>query len=111
MAANDRLSLRICWKTGCEIEPRLYGGKRLMNSTSLSGSFTGIDRSITESIRLKIAVLAPMPRARDATAITVNSGLRRKSRAPWTRSRAKIFDPSQTALVAAGLLDLVGAAK
>jgi hypothetical protein len=46
-----------------------------MNSTSLSGSFTDIDRSITESIRLNIAVLAPMPRARDATATTVKRGL------------------------------------
>jgi len=42
------------------------------STTSDSGSDTGKDRSKIASMKLKIAVLAPMPSARDETASKVN---------------------------------------
>jgi len=41
---------------------------------------TGSDLSITASMMLKMAVLAPMPRARDRMAMTANPGLLRSRR-------------------------------
>jgi hypothetical protein len=75
IAVNDWLSVRICSNSGYEIAPRPRE-KYFMNSTSLSGSVTGIDRSMMVSIRLKIAVFAPMPSASESTATSVKTGLR-----------------------------------
>ena len=49
-------------------------GYLLRSSTSCSGSRTGSWRSISVLIRLKIAVLAPMPSARERMATAVNAG-------------------------------------
>src|SRR5579872_4620100 len=49
--------------------------------TSSPGRCTGSSRNITVSIRLKIAVLAPMPRARVITATAVKPGDLRSMRA------------------------------
>ncbi len=54
----------------------------LPNRTSLSGSWTGSDLSITASSKLKMAVLAPMPSASESTAIRVNPGLFNSMRNP-----------------------------
>jgi hypothetical protein len=52
------------------------------NNTSSAGSFTGKDRSMTASSRLKMAVLAPMPKASESRATTVIAGLRNMARLP-----------------------------
>src|SRR5487761_803821 len=54
--------------------------------TSCSGFCTGSIRSITVSIRLKIAVLAPMPSASVSTATAVKPGDLRNMRTPYRRS-------------------------
>src|SRR5690606_17621647 len=54
--------------------------------TSSSGSGTGSERSITASMRLKMAVLAPMPSANDSTATVVKPGLRSSPRKAWRRA-------------------------
>src|ERR1017187_2594266 len=58
--------------------------------TSCSGCATGRRRSIYWSIRVKMAVLAPMPRESEATATRVNSGLRRKLRRANLRSKRNL---------------------
>src|SRR6266545_4859026 len=61
-------------------EPRLFPicGPVVHIITSCSGSFTGSRRSISWSISVKMAVLAPIPNASDAIATVVNTGLERK---------------------------------
>src|SRR6476660_3126687 len=54
--------------------------------TSRSGSATGSFRSSIWSMSVKMAVLAPMPRARDRIATSANSGLRRSPRTARRRS-------------------------
>ena len=49
-------------------------------STSCSGDWTGSQRSISASITLKIAVLAPMPSASVTTTTLANAGVLRSSR-------------------------------
>src|ERR1017187_7926251 len=58
--------------------------------TSWPGCATGRRRSINWSIRVKMAVLAPMPRESDATATKVNSGLRRRLRRANRRSKRNL---------------------
>src|ERR1017187_2418174 len=58
--------------------------------TSCSGCATGSRRSINWSIRVKMAVLAPIPRAREATATKVKSGLRRRLRRANRRSNRNL---------------------
>src|ERR1019366_125981 len=58
--------------------------------TSCSGRATGRRRSINWSIRVKMAVLAPMPRASEATATSVKSGLRRRLRSANRRSNRNL---------------------
>jgi hypothetical protein len=48
--------------------------------TSRSGSAYGSGRMSTPRATVNIAVLAPMPMARVATAASVNAGLRRRTR-------------------------------
>src|SRR6266446_2064690 len=50
------------------------------------GSLTGMVRRRTESMSWKMAVLAPMPRARVRTEIMAKPGLRRRRRKAWRRS-------------------------
>ena len=45
-----------------------------------SGSFTGSIRSMSWSISVKIAVFAPIPRARESVAMPAKSGFRRSVR-------------------------------
>jgi hypothetical protein len=49
------------------------------NVTSCSGLRTGRLRSITWLMRVKMAVLPPMPRASDRSAMAVNAGLKSQS--------------------------------
>jgi hypothetical protein len=49
------------------------------SSTSCSGWLTGSVFRMTALIRLKMAVLAPMPRASDRIAVVANPGLERKA--------------------------------
>src|SRR5450756_854971 len=58
--------------------------------TSCSGWATGKRRSINWSIRVKMAVLAPMPRESEATATKVKSGLRRRLRRANRRSNRNL---------------------
>jgi hypothetical protein len=51
-------------------------------ATTTPGVSTGNDFSITASMRLKIAVFAPMPNAIDKMAVAANPGLLRRSRPP-----------------------------
>ena len=50
--------------------------------TSWAGFVTGNGRRITAFIKLKIAVFAPMPKARETIAMAVVMGLRRSIRTP-----------------------------
>src|SRR5580698_893991 len=59
------------------------------NTTRLSGSLKGSGRRRTPSTREKIAVVAPMPRARVKTMATVNPGFLRKRRKVRRRSFAR----------------------
>src|SRR5947208_881213 len=58
--------------------------------TSRPGSFTGKSRSINWSIKVKIAVLAPMPSARERIATAANRGLRRIARRANRKSRTRL---------------------
>src|SRR5439155_556051 len=76
-----------CWKSwymGYEVlrVPRLFPmcGPLGQTMTNCSGFLTGSRRSINWSIKVKMAVLAPIPNASEATATSVNKGLRRKFR-------------------------------
>ena len=53
---------------------------RHISNRSRSGCFTGIGRNSVDSISVKMAVFAPMPRASESTATAVNPGLRRSIR-------------------------------
>src|ERR1700736_2006507 len=57
--------------------------------TRALGSCTGSWRSITALISVKIAVLAPMPSARQPTATAVKPGVRRRVRRAYLRSWRK----------------------
>ena len=70
--------------------------------TSRSGSSTGRSRRRTWSIRVKIAVLAPMPRARVSTTTRVKAGFftnaRRASRRSCSRSSIVILQGPRAVL-------------
>ena len=61
----------------CDIELTRAGSPI---ATSCSGSETGSERTMTASIKVKIAVLAPIPSASAATMTAVNPALRRSVR-------------------------------
>ena len=67
---------------------------RSQTSTSRSGSWKGRGRRSTASTMLNRAALAPMPRARVATATTVKPGRRTRSRTPSFRSCRRSFIPA-----------------
>jgi hypothetical protein len=52
----------------------------VVTRTSSSGRLTGSDRSITASMRLKIAVFAPMASPRERIATSAKPGLARSER-------------------------------
>jgi hypothetical protein len=52
------------------------------SSTSCCGFFTGNERNITASIRLKMAVFAPIPSASESSATSVMPGERSIARRP-----------------------------
>ena len=60
----------------------MFGALRALhfNKTSCAGFSTGSERSSTASIKLKIAVFAPIPKANVSTATAVNAGLLRNMR-------------------------------
>ena len=76
-------------RRGCGWPP----GGASQSITSASGSRYGSARSSAASNRLKIAAVAPMPRARIATASAVNPGARHSTRAPYRRSRQNVMRP------------------
>ena len=57
---------------------------------SCCGSRTGSRRRSNWSTSVKMAVLAPIPRPSDATAMKVKSGLRRRTRSANFRSESKL---------------------
>ena len=61
-------------------------GPSVRNCTICSGCETGKERNSTESMRLKIAVFAPMPSASVSTAIAVKPGRFNKPLIPWLMS-------------------------
>src|SRR5436190_19562921 len=61
-------------------------GRSVCRRTICSGCATGSERSITESIRLKMAVFAPMPSAKVSTPIMVKPGRLIRLLIPWRRS-------------------------
>ena len=68
-------------------------GVVVVTSTSRSGSATGSLRRIRLSIREKMAVFAPMPRAIERVATMVTTGAAPSARNPILRSRQ---NPSTT---------------
>jgi hypothetical protein len=54
----------------------------MVNCTSCCGSRTGSRRSSSESMSVKMAAFAPMPRASETTAIAAKPGLFRSIRLP-----------------------------
>src|SRR5262249_15364508 len=54
-------------------------------------------RSMSWSMRVKMAVLAPIPRARDRIATQANNGLRAMARREYRTSRARLFMEAYTA--------------
>ena len=67
------------------VPPRLVS----QTVTSRSGSRYGSGSSITVRTTLKIAEVAPMPRASVTSAAAVKPGARRSTRTPWRRSRSE----------------------
>ncbi len=59
--------------------------------TSLSGSSKGSGRSSVVLIRLKMTVLAPMPRASESAATMVKPGLLTSIRRPYWMSCQKVL--------------------
>src|SRR6202142_4378369 len=64
--------------------------------TSSSGFLTGNWRSMSWSIRVKMAVLAPMPRAKDRIATEANRGLRRIARRAKRTSGVRLLIQNYT---------------
>ena len=60
---------------------------------SVAGSRTGSGRSTSVLRMLKIAVLAPIPRASDSTAVAANAGVRRKPRSAVAKILSQPFPP------------------
>src|SRR4051812_36248547 len=57
--------------------------------TTSEGRGMGSGRSSSASARLKIATLAPVPKAIERTQIAVSAGVRAQARSPWRRSWRK----------------------
>ena len=95
---KTRFFARTSRKNGCENRSVSPLGKGLKipherpapNNTNCFGCFTGSFRSRSASITLKMAVLAPIPRASERMATPVKAGLRRNirnaNRKSWIRS-------------------------
>jgi hypothetical protein len=68
----------------------LMPGERSHRTTSRSGSGYGSGFRRSAFTTLKIAVLAPMPMASEATITSVNAGLRFKVRSAYRKSCMKV---------------------
>src|SRR6266851_274508 len=68
----------------------------MVSRTSCWGSLTGRRRNKTWSRRVKMAVLAPMPRARVRTATAVKPGVRASMRKVYFRSRRTVSSQPMT---------------
>src|SRR5713101_2464511 len=80
----------------------------MVRKTSCCGSLTGRRRRRTWSRRVKMAVLAPMPRARVRIATAVKPGVRASMRKVYLRSRRTVSSqPAKVRLRAASLAVLV----
>ena len=77
-----------------ELRSRFRLTLRSQTNTSRSGSWKGRGRRSTASTMLNRAALAPMPRARVATATAVKPGRRTRSRTPSFRSWRRSFIPA-----------------
>ena len=77
---------RQCWNFAGDPPGKEPSGPAVMNMTSRSGSGNGTGFSSTELTTEKIAVFAPIPSARAATAAKLKPGLCQTIRSEWLRS-------------------------
>src|SRR6185312_5025970 len=93
MAVNDLAIVRQSRKSAYEVAKFLvtpcFWNAEVIN-TSLSESGNGRGFNITASTMLKIAVFAPMPKARVNRDMTVNAGDLRSVRSPKRRSCSSV---------------------
>src|SRR6266478_1815814 len=80
--------------------------RSLQAMTRRSGFWYGRGRSSTALVTLKMAVLAPTPKAMVSAAVSAKTGLFRKVRPAKARSRNGIFPPHSPAVVAPRILPL-----
>src|SRR6266567_6469657 len=93
ISAKPSWRLRICshmakvsWEYWLENWPEPQWRSAILMVPSSWGFLTGMVRRRTESMSWKMAVLAPMPRARVRTEMMAKPGLRRRRRKAWRRS-------------------------
>src|SRR5437667_8451806 len=80
----------------------------MVSRTSCCGSLTGSSRNKTWSRRVKMAVFAPMPRARVRTATAVKPGVRASMRKVYFKSRRTVSSQPMTVMRrVASLADMV----
>src|SRR6266478_457661 len=94
ISANPSWRLRICshmakvsWEYWLENWPEPQWRSAIRIVPNSWGFLTGMVRRRMESMSWKMAVLAPIPRARVRTEMMVKPGLRRRNRKAWRRSR------------------------
>src|SRR5260221_6460947 len=94
ISAKPSWRLRICshmakvsWEYSLENCPEPQCRSAILIVPNSWGFLTGMVRRRMESMSWKMAVLAPIPRARVRTATKVKPGLRRRNRKAWRRSR------------------------
>src|SRR5437867_556356 len=78
---------KVSWEYRLENWPEPQWRSAIRMVPSSWGFLTGMVRRRMESMSWKIAVLAPIPRARVRTEMMVKPGLRRRNRKAWRRSR------------------------
>src|ERR1700730_9165402 len=88
MSAKERLRARQSTYVAYEVLEPLPSLSRSSSATSWAGLTKASGRRSTPCTTEKIAVFAPIPRARLAIAIAANPGLRARTRAAWRRSCA-----------------------
>src|SRR6267143_6739961 len=78
---------KVSWEYWLENWPEPQWRSAILIVPSSRGFLTGMVRKRMESMSWKMAVWAPIPRARVRTATKVKPGLRRRNRKAWRRSR------------------------
>src|SRR3982074_2805965 len=78
---------KVSWEYWLENWPEPQWRSAILIVPSSRGFLTGMVRKRMESMSWKMAVLAPIPRARVRTATKGKPGLRRRNRKAWRRSR------------------------